>query len=78
VKRPVLVDEHDLGVIDEAMQALFRAHRTVNAVALGSVCLRLRRQYAALETRAFRCEPDESAGLAEVVELHDYAKRVGA
>jgi hypothetical protein len=24
---------------------------------------------------AFRCDPDESAGLAEVVELHGYSKR---
>ena len=31
---------------------------------------------AAKRIGVFRCEPDESAGLAEVVELHGYSQKV--
>ena len=70
----VILTNHNLGVMDEATQALFVPRNNACAIALGAVTLRLREQLGPV----FACNVDESAGMAEVVELHGYSRKVGA
>ena len=71
----IIVTDRDLAVMDEAVEALFRADKNVHAVALGAVALRLRGQISAVVT-SLRGELD--APLATVHELDSYSRKVSA
>ncbi len=69
--RRVTISEQDIADLEAAMAALYRAHANAEAIRLGALSLRFRG-----EGDFLACEVDESAGLAEVVELNGYSKRV--
>ena len=66
----VTIIARDILDLEDAMAALYRAHANAEAIRLGALALRLRGEFG-----AFRCEVDESAGLAEVVELNGYSRK---
>ena len=68
----IIVTDRDLAVMDEAVEALFRAEKNVHAVALGAVALRLRGQISSVVFSS----RDDDAPLATVHELHGYSQRV--
>lgn len=63
----VILTDHDLGVMDEAVDALFRSKQNVHAVALGALTLRLRGQNAPVMPLR-----------DNVVELHGFSRKVSA
>ena len=68
----VLIQQQDIADLDDVVHALFRAREHTLAIRMGALVLRLRGQVQP----EFRCHIDESAGLAEVVELHKYSRGV--
>ncbi len=64
--RRVTISDQDVHDLEDAVHALYRAHANDEAVRM----LRLLG-----EIRAFRCDVDESAGMAEVVELNGYSRK---
>jgi len=67
----VSITTQDILDLEDAMAALYRAHANVEAIRLGALALRFRGEFG-----AFRCDVDESADMAEVVELNAWSKRV--
>ena len=65
----------DIVTLEEAIYALARANDPA-AWRLGALSLRLREETGTRYPNIFRCEPDESAGMAEVVELHGWSRCV--
>jgi hypothetical protein len=66
----------DLETLETCGELLIREGHSAPGVRLLAICLRLREQtqlYAA--EQVFACNPDESAGLAEVHELHGYSRK---
>ncbi len=61
----------DILDLEDAAAALYRANAYTEAICISAKALRWRG-----ELEAFRCDIDESAGMAEVVELHDYSRRI--
>ncbi len=61
----------DILDLEDAAAALYRANAYTEAICISAKALRWRG-----ELEAFRCDIDESAGLAEVVELNGWSKRV--
>ncbi len=61
----------DILEIEEAVFALYRSHENSIASRMAAIVLRKRG-----ELNGFRCDIDESAGMAEVVELHRWSKQV--
>jgi len=67
----VTITPLDILDLEDAMAALYRAQANAEAVRMGALALRFRG-----ELSAFRCDDvDESAGLAEVVELNSYSRK---
>ncbi len=61
----------DILDLEDAAAALYRANAYTEAICISAKALRWRG-----ELEAFRCEDiDESAGLAEVVELNGYSRK---
>ena len=68
----VSITTQDILDLEEAMAALYRAHANVEAIRMGALALRFRGEFG-----AFRCEHiDESGGMAEVIELNGYSRKV--
>ncbi len=65
------ITPQDILDLEDAMAALYRAHANAEAIRLGALALRFRGEYLA----TFNCNVDESAGLAEVVELHEWSRK---
>jgi len=62
----------DILDLEDAAAALYRAHAYTEAICISAKALRWRG-----ELEAFRCDiGDESGGMAEVVELNGWSKRV--
>ncbi len=61
----------DILEIEEAVYALYRSCENDIAVRMAAIALRKRG-----ELSGFRCDVGESAGMAEVIELNGYSKRV--
>lgn len=76
--RAVSVRAGDIETLEEAMEALYRAHDNTLALRLGALALRLREASGFHHERVFACDVDESAGMAEIVELNCFSRRVGA
>ena len=72
--RNVGIRVEDIQAIEDAGYSLYRAHEDTQALALHALALRLR----AISGfgGAFECDVDESAGMAEIVDLHDFSKKV--
>ena len=64
----------DIETIERAGHVLFRLAENDQAIKLLALALRLREE--ALTPVKFFCDIDESGGLAEVVELDEWSKRV--
>ncbi len=60
----------DILDLEDAAAELYRAHAYTEAICISAKALRWRG-----ELEAFRCDIDESAGLAEVVELNGYSRK---
>lgn len=67
----VIVTDQDIADLDDAVHALFRAREHTLAIRMGALVLKLRGQ-----VEGFRCEIDESAVLAEVIELNGHSRKV--
>ncbi len=68
----VTITPQDILDLEEAMAALYRAQANAEAIKLGALALRFRGEILA----TFNCNVDESAGLAEVVELNGWSRKV--
>lgn len=66
----VLVSQDDIELIEAGAFALQRERKSIEAVRLLAFCLRLRSEVG------FACHVDESAGMAEVVELQQWSTKV--
>ena len=66
------ITPQDILDLEDAMAALYRAHANAEALRMGALALRFRGEYLA----TFNCNVDESAGMAEVIELNGYSRRV--
>ena len=69
--RSVPLDETQVALIEEIGVELMRRGDLRATTLLAAVL-----QWRLLGQPAFSCDVDESAGMAEVVELHDYSRRV--
>ena len=68
----IIVDpEKDIAAFEAGGEALMRVHDTPNALRLLALALQIRAEH-----EGFACDIDESAGMAEVVELHEHSKKV--
>ncbi len=67
--RRVTISEQDVHDLEDALTALYRAHANHEAIRMGALALRFR------SLGGFACDVDESAGLAEVVELNGYSRK---
>ncbi len=65
------ITPQDILEIEEAVYALYRNGENGIAVRMAAIALRKRG-----ELSGFVCEIDESAGMAEVIELNGYSRRV--
>ena len=67
----------DLEDLEEAGKRLIRHHDTTTGLRLLAIALRLREQsgFRAAD-QVFMCDVDESAGMADVIELHGYSRCV--
>lgn len=65
------ITPRDILDLEEAAAALYRAHANDDALRLAALALRFRGEFG-----AFRCDVDESSGMAEVIELHAWSKQV--
>ena len=68
----------DIEAMEKAGEELMRSHKATQGLAILVVALRLRQEWQMHEPLAFACNVDESAGMAEIHDLHDFCKRVGA
>ena len=75
-RRNVSVTAEDIQAIEDAGYTLYRVKEDTQALGLHALALRLRATSGLWETREFRCNVDESAGMAEVHELHEHSKKV--
>ena len=66
------ITPQDVLDLEEAMAALYRAQANAEAIRLGALALRFRGELLA----AFNCNVDESAGMADVVELNGWSRKV--
>ncbi len=70
-RHKVTILPSDLADLEDIIYALYRSRESLLAVRLGALVLRWRE-----ETGVFACDGvDESAGLAEVVELSGYSRK---
>jgi hypothetical protein len=76
VTRPVSLSREDIIAIEKAAVALMYGGNQKDGTYLLSRCLVWRSDSGV--GGAFRCDIDESAGMAEVVELHGHSRRVDA
>ncbi len=60
----------DILDLEDAAAALYRAGAYTEAICISAKALRWRG-----ELEAFRCDIDESAGMAEVIELNGYSRK---
>jgi len=74
----VFVTAQDIQAIEDAGYSLYRAGEDTQALTLHALALRLRSLGGIWPKQEFHCEVDASAGMADVVDLHDFSKRVGA
>lgn len=72
--RLVVVSAEQAGILDDIGQQLLRNH---DERATKVLALVLAWRYAATD-RSFVCKVDESAGMADVIELDGYSRRIGA
>jgi hypothetical protein len=77
VTRPVSLSREDILAIEKAAEAQIAHGGVKEGFYLLSRCLSWRFD-AGISGEPFRCHIDESAGLAEVVELHQHSRRVDA
>lgn len=68
----------DIEALEKAGEELMRSSKPSEGLNVLTVALRLRQEWALYEPPAFACDVDESAGMAEVTDLHDFSKRVEA
>ena len=64
----------DIELIERAGYRAHRAHDSDEGLALHTLALRLRSTSGLWP--GFHCDVDESAGMAEIVDLHDFSKKV--
>lgn len=76
--RSVAVSAEQIATIESVGQDLLRQGDATRGLALLALCLAWRSVGIVIAPARFQCEPDESAGLAEVVDLHSYSRKVGA
>ena len=74
--RAVFITDADILAIENAGYSLYRAKEDSQALTLHALALRFRSELGIGLHDEFRCDVDESAGMAEVVELKGYSKRV--
>lgn len=67
------LSREDVALIESAGKALLRKRENDLGLRVLGLALVLRSQQG-----WFACDVDESAGLAEIVDLHDFSKKVGA
>lgn len=60
----------DIVAMEKAGEFLFRHHESTVALEVLTIALRLR------QSIGFACNVDESAGMADVIELQGYSRRV--
>jgi hypothetical protein len=77
VTRPVSLSREDILAIEKAAEAQIAHGGVKEGFYLLSRCLTWRYD-AGIGGEPFRCHVDESAGMAEVVELHGHSRRVDA
>lgn len=75
--RPISIRRADIEALDESVEALFRAGERTLALKLGALALRARGS-TGFHHPSFVCDVDESAGVAEVVEISGYSRKAGA
>lgn len=75
--RRVTICAGDLEDLEEAGKRLLRLHDSTTGLRILAIALRLREQsgFRAAD-QVFMCDVDESAGMAEVVELQNYSRCV--
>jgi hypothetical protein len=75
--RRVTICAGDLEDIEDAGKALIRLDGGATGLRILAIALRLREQsgFRAAD-QVFMCDVDESAGMADVIELHGYSKQV--
>ena len=69
----------DIEAMEKAGEELMRSHKAAQGLNVLTVALRLRQEwqmYEPLPVASFVCHVDESAGLADVVEMHGHSRRV--
>ncbi len=66
------ITPQDILDLEDAMAALYRAHANTEAFRMGALALRFRGECVA----TFNCNVDESAFMAEVIELSGYSRKV--
>jgi hypothetical protein len=75
-RRIASITAEDIQAIEDAGYTLYRVKEDTQALGLHALALRLRATSGLWETREFHCNVDESAGMAEIVDLHDFSKKV--
>lgn len=73
--RPVTLTREDIVAIEEAAHARITAGAIAEGFQLLGRCLAWRYE-SGIAGEVFTCIPDESGGLAEVVELRGYSRKV--
>ena len=66
----------DIEEMEREGEELMRLNRAGLGVKALARSLRLRQEWSMHEPLAFACDVDESAGMADVVEMHDQSRRV--
>jgi len=75
--RHLKVCMEDIEALEKAGEELMRSFKTSEGLNVLTIALRLREAWRLFDP-VFACDVDESAGMAEVVELREYGKKVGA
>lgn len=71
-ERAVVIDAEQAQILEEIGEQMMRDH---DDRAFKVLAISLAFRYA--KPVAFKCDVDESAGLAEVIDMYGYSKRVG-
>ena len=75
-RRITSITAEDIQAIEDAGYTLYRVKEDTQALGLHALALRLRATSGLWESCEFRRNVDESAGMAEVHELHEHSKKV--
>lgn len=73
--RHLKVCMEDIEAIEKAGEELMRSSKPSEGLSVLTIALRLREAWRLFDPPAFACDIDESAGMADVIELHGHSTR---